>query len=140
MRTVNKVIIIGNVTRDPMIKSTEGGKKIALFTTATNRYFKTSDGQEKSEAEFHNCVAWGWLAERIEKFLTKGKLIYVEGRLKTRIIEKDGGEKSYKTEVVATNLIFLNKKWDIDESVVDEGPADEIEVESSLSIDDDDKF
>lgn len=59
MRTVNKVILVGNVTRDPIIKTTESGKKIALFTTATNRYYKTNDGENKSEAEFHNCVAWG---------------------------------------------------------------------------------
>jgi single-strand DNA-binding protein len=58
MRTVNKVIIIGNVTRDPSIKDTEGGKKVGLFTLATNRYYKTGEGEEKSESEFHNCVAW----------------------------------------------------------------------------------
>ena len=115
MRTVNKVILIGNITRDPLVKETENGKKIAMFTTATNRYYKTSEGENKSEAEFHNCVAWGALAEKAEQFLTKGKLIYIEGRLKTRIIEKDGGEKLYKTEVVAGNIIFLNKKEDFDE-------------------------
>lgn len=78
MRTVNKVILIGNITRDPIVKTTEGSKKIALFTTATNRYYKTSDGENRSEAEFHNCVAWGTLAERVEQFLTKGKLVYIE--------------------------------------------------------------
>jgi len=122
MRTVNKVIIIGNVTRDPIIKTTEGGKKVALFTTATNRYYKTADGENKSEAEFHNCVAWGTLAERIEKFLLKGKLVYIEGRLKTRAIEKEEGDRIYKTEVVASNLIFLNKKSDFDE--IEEGGMD----------------
>ena len=115
MRTVNKVILIGNITRDPLVKETENGTKIAMFTTATNRYYKTSEGENKSEAEFHNCVAWGALAEKAEQFITKGKLIYIEGRLKTRIIEKDGGEKLYKTEVVAGNIIFLNKKEDFDE-------------------------
>lgn len=116
MRTVNKVILIGNVTRDPMVKETENGKKIAMFTTATNRYYKTSEGENKSEAEFHNCVAWGSLAEKSAQFLTKGKLIYIEGRLKTRVIEKDGGEKIYKTEVVVGNIIFLNKKEDFEEA------------------------
>lgn len=119
MRTVNKVILIGNVTRDPLVKETENGKKIAMFTTATNRYYKTADGENKSEAEFHSCVAWGNLAERAEQFLTKGKLIYIEGRLKTRVIEKDGGEKVYKTEVVAGNIIFLNKKGDFEEAGID---------------------
>jgi single-strand DNA-binding protein len=58
MRTVNKVIIIGNITRDPLIKNTESGKKVALYTIATNRYYKTSEGENKSESEFHNCVSW----------------------------------------------------------------------------------
>lgn len=78
MRTVNKVILIGNVTRDPMVKETENGKKLAMFTTATNRYYKTADGEQKSESEFHNCISWGALAERCETFLKKGKLVYAE--------------------------------------------------------------
>lgn len=131
MRTVNKVILIGNITRAPIVKPTEGGKKIALFTIATNRYFKTSTGEEKSEAEFHNCVAWGWLAERIEKFLTKGKLVYIEGRLKTRWIDKEEGEKIYKTEVVATSLIFLDKKGN---------ETDISDLDTDDSVDDDDLF
>ncbi|PZM82337.1 single-stranded DNA-binding protein [Candidatus Gracilibacteria bacterium] len=114
MRTVNKVILIGNITRDPVVKTTESNKKVALFTIATNRYYKTTEGEQKSESEFHNCVAWGNLAERCEKFLKKGKLIYTEGRLKTRAIEKEDGSKTYKTEIVVSNLIFLNKKSDFD--------------------------
>lgn len=112
MRTVNKVILIGNITRDPMIKTTENGKKVALYTIATNRYYKTAEGENKSESEFHNCVSWWALAERCEKFLVKGKLVYVEGRLKTRVIERDDGSKIYKTEVVVSNIIFLNKRGD----------------------------
>lgn len=112
MRTINKVILIGNITRDPMVKTTENGKKVALYTIATNRYYKTAEGENKSESEFHNCVSWGALAERCEKFLVKGKLVYIEGRLKTRVIEKDNGEKIYKTEVVVGNIIFLNKRWE----------------------------
>lgn len=114
MRTVNKVIIIWNITRDPIIKNTESNKKVALFTVATNRYYKTIDWEQKSESEFHNCVAWGNLAERCEKFLKKWKLTYLEWRLKTRVIEKEDGTKNYKTEVVISNLIFLNKKSDFD--------------------------
>jgi single-strand DNA-binding protein len=78
MRTVNKVILIGNITKDPLVKTTENGKKIALFTIATNRYYKDVNGESKSEAEFNNCVAWGVLAERAESFLRKGKLVYAE--------------------------------------------------------------
>ncbi len=132
MRTVNKVILIGNVTRDPLVKNTENSKKVALFSLATNRYYKTSEWENKSESEFHNCVAWGSLAERAEKFLTKGKLIYVEWRLRTRIIEKDDGTKSYKTEIVISSLIFLNKKSDF-ESI------DGIDHDDD-TIEEDDKF
>lgn len=130
MRTVNKVILIGNITRDPLIKTTEWGKKMAMFTLATNRYYKTAEWENKSEAEFHNCVAWGTLAERAEQFLSKGKLVYIEWRLKTRVIEKDDGEKLYKTETVAGNMIFLNKRWEFEDNSIDEDD----------SLDDDDMF
>jgi len=131
MRTVNKVILIGNVTRNPIIKNTENGKKISLFTIATNRYYKTADGENKSESEFHNCVAWGNLAERIEKFLIKWKLVYAEGRLRNRVLEKEDGSKSYKTEIVISNLIFLNKRSDFEKL---EGNIDDLVEE------DDNKF
>jgi len=113
MRTVNKVILVGNVTKDPFIKTVEGNKKVAMFTVATNRYFKNLKG-EVNEAEYTNCIAWGNLAERCEKFLLKGKLIYIEGRLKTRTIVKEDSTKLFKTEVVISNLIFLNKKSDFE--------------------------
>jgi single-strand DNA-binding protein len=132
MRTVNKVILIGNVTRDPLVKNTDNSKKVALFSLATNRYYKTSEWENKSESEFHNCVAWGNLAERAEKFLTKGKLVYVEWRLRTRIIEKEDGTKSYKTEIVISSLIFLNKKSDFE--TIDEIDHDDEHIEE------DDKF
>lgn len=134
MRTVNKVILIWNVTRDPAIKNTEKNKKIALFTIATNRYFKTADGENKSESEFHNCVAWGNLADRVEQFLVKWKLVYIEWRLRTRIIEKDPTTRLHKTEIVASNLIFLNKRSEfegdeggpVDDHVIDTIPDDEL--------------
>jgi len=135
MRTVNKVIIIWNITKDPFIKNTEWNKKIAMFTTATNRYFKNLKWEVKNEAEYTSCIAWGNLADRCEKFLVKWKLVYIEGRLKTRTIDKEDGTKSYKTEVVVTNLIFLNKKseFETEEWVVIE--EDEIELDI-----DDNKF
>lgn len=114
MRTINKVILIGNVIKDPLIKNVENNNKIALFSIATNRYYKTDKWENKSEAEFHNCVAWWSLAEKVEKLLTKWKLIYVEWRLKTRILDKEDWTKSYKTEIVISNLIFLNKKSDFE--------------------------
>ena len=115
MRTINKVILIGNITKDPFIKTTTADKKIATFTVATNRYYKGATGESLSDAEYTNCVAWGPLAERSEQFLTKGKLVYVEGHLKTRIIDRDDGTKLYKTEVVVDQLIFLSKREDFPE-------------------------
>ena len=134
MRTINKVILIGNITRDPMVKTTENGKKVALYTIATNRYYKTAEGENRSESEFHNCVSWGALAERCEKFLVKGKLVYVEGRLKTRVIEKDNGEKIYKTEVVVSNIIFLNKRGEFTDGPTSED--DDIDLLGGTDFDD----
>jgi single-strand DNA-binding protein len=115
MRTINKVILIGNITKDPFIKTTTADKKIATFTVATNRYYKGPTGESLSDAEYTNCVAWGPLAERSEQFLTKGKLVYVEWHLKTRIIDREDGTKLYKTEVVVDQLIFLSKREDFAE-------------------------
>ena len=137
MRTVNKVILIWNVARDPSIKTTEKDKKIALFTIATNRYFKTVDWENKSESEFHNCVAWGNLAERVEKFVVKWKLVYIEWRLRTRVIDKEDETKLYKTEVVVSSLILLNKRSDFEEWN-DTPSTDELDsIEEELE---DDKF
>ena len=130
MRTVNKVILIGNVTRDPIIKTTESNKKVALFTVATNRYYKSWEWENKSESEFHNCVSWWNLAERCEQFLVKWKLVYIEGRLKTRVIDKEDWTKLYKTEIVTSNLIFLNKRNDFGETWADNAS------EENLNIDD----
>ncbi len=121
------MILIGNVTKDPFIKTTNGDKKVALFTVATNRYYKSATGESLSEAEYTNCVAWGPLAERCEQFLLKGKLVYIEGRLKTRVIDKEDGTKLHKTEVVVSQLIFLNKREDFEgtDEVVDDIEIDD---------------
>jgi len=113
MRTVNKVILVGNVTKDPYVKTTQGGKKVVLFTVATNRSFKNARGEVLSESEYTNCISWGTLAERCESYLSKGKLVYIEGHLKTRTIDREDGVRLYKTEVVVTNLIFLSKREDV---------------------------
>lgn len=125
MRTINKVILIGNVTKDPFVKTTTGDKKVATFTVATNRYYKNTSGESMSEAEYTNCVAWGPLAERAEKSLVKGKLVYVEGRLKTRVFDKEDGTKLHKTEVVISQLIFLSKREDFEGDIIDEVDFDD---------------
>ncbi len=112
MRTVNKVILIGNIAKDPLVRTTVGGAKSALFVVATNRVFKDKTGAIQSEAEFSNCIAWGPLADRCDQFLRKGKLVYVEGRLKTRTKDMEDGTRIYRTEIVVMNLIFLSKRED----------------------------
>lgn len=135
MRTVNKVILVGNVTQDPFVKTTQGGRKVVLFTVATNRSYKNARGETLSESEYTNCICWGTLADRSEAYLAKGKLVYVEGHLKTRTIEREDNLRLYKTEVVVTNLIFLSKREDSG------APAESAEILADLeTIDLDDRF
>lgn len=112
MRTINKIILIGNLTRDPELKQTEGGQQICNFGLATNRQWVDASGEKKESAEFHEVVAWGKLAEICENHLNKGKLIYVEGYLKTRSWEMENGEKKFRTEIVAQDMVMLEKRAD----------------------------
>lgn len=110
MRSVNKVILIGNLTRDPEMKETQNGQVITTFGIATNREWMTSDNDRKKSTEFHEVVAWARLGEICNEYLKKGKLVYLEGYLKTRSWEDDGGEKRFRTEIVLHDMIMLDKK------------------------------
>lgn len=110
MRNVNKVILIGNISHDPQIKETAGGQPVTTFGVATHRYFTTKSGENKSVTEFHNIVAWGGIAKRCADTLKKGKLVYIEGYLKTRAFDLGEGKRSFRTEVVAYNMIILSKR------------------------------
>ena len=110
MRSVNKVILVGNLTRDPELKQTTGGQSIVTFGIATNREWVTRSTEKKSLAEYHNIAAWGRLAEICTRYLKKGKLVYVEGYLKTRSWDSPEGVRIFKTEVVATDMIMLDKR------------------------------
>jgi len=110
MRSVNKVILVGNLTRDPELKQTTGGQSIVTFGLATNREWVTKSTEKKSLAEYHNIAAWGRLAEICQNFLKKGKLVYVEGYLKTRSWDSPEGVKIFRTEIVATDMIMLDKR------------------------------
>ncbi len=110
MRSINKVILVGNLTRDPEIKQTTGGQPIATFGIATNREWVTRDGQKHSSSEFHELVAWGKLAEICSQYLRKSKLIYVEGYLKTRSWDVPEGGKKFRTEIVVNDMIMLEKR------------------------------
>lgn len=106
--SLNKVQLIGNLTSDPDIKQTPNGQKVAAFSLATNRKWRDADGNSQEETEFHNCVAWRWLADIAEQYMHKGNKVYVEGYLKTKSWEDSTGIRRYKTEIVADNIILLN--------------------------------
>ena len=115
MRTVNKVIIIGNLTRNPEMKTTQNGQTITTFGIATNREWVTQEGDKRDSAEFHECVAWAKLGEICNTYLRKGKLVYIEGYLKTRSWETEEGDKRFKTEIVVQDMIMLDKRSHSDE-------------------------
>jgi len=110
MRGVNKVILIGNLGKDPDVQYLEGNIGVAKFSLATTETFKDRTGKLISQTEWHTVVLWRGLAELAQKYLHKGSLIYVEGRLRTRSWEDKEGNKKFATEVVGDNLIMLDKK------------------------------
>ena len=110
-RSVNKVILIGNLTRDPELRYTPQGTPVASFGLATNREW-TVDGVKKEAADFHNVVAWNKLGELCAQLLAKGSKTYVEGRLQTRDWVDNDGNKRYKTEVVINEMIVLTSRRD----------------------------
>ena len=114
MRSVNKVILIGNVTRDPELRQTQSGQSVCTFGLATNREWVTSDSRKKSSAEYHEVVAWAQLADICDKYVRKGKLLYIEGYLKTRSWDTPEGIRKFKTEVVIQDMIMLEKRSDAD--------------------------
>ncbi|MBU0667548.1 single-stranded DNA-binding protein [Patescibacteria group bacterium] len=116
MRSINKAILIGNLTRDAELKETTGGQPIATFGIATNRAWVTREGEKNNSSEFHEVVAWGKLAEICSQYLKKGKLVYIEGYLKTRSWDTPEGVKKFRTEVVANDMIMLEKRGDKGES------------------------
>lgn len=104
--SVNKVIVIGNLGRDPELSYSQNGTPRAKFSVATSERFKDREGNDREETEWHNIVVFGKTAENVAKYLTKGRSAYVEGKLKTRDYEKDG-QKHYITEVIAHQVVFL---------------------------------
>jgi len=105
----NKVQLIGHVGQDPEIKNLDGGKKVVNLTIATNESYTNDKGEKVEQTEWHKVVAWGKTAEIIEKYVTKGKEIAIEGKLTHRSYDDKNGEKRYITEVVANDLLLLGK-------------------------------
>lgn len=105
---VNRVTLLGNLGADPEAKKTASGQSITLFSLATSNAWTNREGQRQEHTEWHRIVVWGKLAETCAEYLSKGKKAYVEGRLQTRSWEDDKGQKRYTTEVVASQVLFLN--------------------------------
>jgi len=112
MAGVNRVILIGNLGKDPEIRSLEGGVKVANFSLATTETYKGKNGEKVEQTEWHNIVLWRGLAEVAESFLKKGNSIYVEGKIRTRDWTDKDGNKRYTTEIVGDNMVMLGSKRD----------------------------
>ena len=111
MAGINKVILVGNLGKDPEVRHLESGVAVAKIVLATSETYKKQDGTKVENTEWHNVVMWRGLAETAEKYLRKGSLIYIEGKIRTRTWE-DGGQKKYFTEVIADVMTMLGRKPD----------------------------
>ncbi len=110
MASLNKVMIIGNLGSEPEMRFTPNGRPVTSFSVATNRRYTTAEGERKEETEWFTVVAWNKLAEQCNQFLTKGRLVYAEGRLHTRTWESQDGQKHYRTEIIANSVTFLDRQ------------------------------
>ncbi len=110
--SVNKVILVGNLGKDPELRYTASGTAVCTFSLATSERFKDRDGQQQEKTEWHNIVAWRQLAEICGKFLVKGKQVYIEGKIQTRSYDDRDGNKRYITEIVADQMQMLGRAGD----------------------------
>ena len=110
MSGINKVILVGNLGRDPEVRHLEGGAVVAKFPLATSESYKTKDGQRVDQTEWHNIVMWRGLAESAEKYLRKGTLVYLEGKIRTRSWDDKEGNKRFATEIIADTMTMLGGK------------------------------
>ena len=132
--TVNKVILIGRLGKDPEMKYTPSGTAVANFTMATNESIRDKEGNYTEQTEWHRVVAFGRTAEVAGEYMTKGKLVYIEGRLQTRSWDDQNGQKKYMTEIICNNLQLLGGRGETDTKsadspVNDEKPEDNKDVE-----------
>jgi single-strand DNA-binding protein len=122
-RSLNRVQLIGNLTRDPELRYTPSGTAVCSFSIATNRNWTTDTGEKKEEVEFHRIVAWNKLAELCSQFLTKGRKVFVEGRLTTRSWTAQDGTQKQTTEIIINDMILLDNRRPSTEEPVAEEPS-----------------
>ncbi|MBI3984031.1 single-stranded DNA-binding protein, partial [Candidatus Microgenomates bacterium] len=111
-RSFNQVILIGNMARDPEVRTIPSGQSVASFAVATNRVWQDANGEQQEAADFHNIVAWGKLADLAGQYLSKGRKVMIVGRLQTRSWDGEDGKKNYRTEIVANEINFLDRAGD----------------------------
>lgn len=109
---LNKVILIGNVGADPEVRQTSGGTSVCELSLATSESYKDKDGNRTTKTEWHRIVVWGATADNVGRFVKKGSKVYVEGRIQTREWEDKDGNKRYTTEIIASQVTFLDSKRD----------------------------
>ena len=132
-------MIIGNMVRNPEMRTTPSGQNVTSFSIATNRVWNDTNGQKQERVEFHNIVAWARLAEISNQYLKKGSKVYIEGRLQTRSWDDPNGVKKYRTEIVVENMIMLDRAGNISNSgdfnteqpAVDKTPAVDVNATPS---------
>ena len=138
-KSLNKVMLIGNLTRDPEMRYTPQGTAVCTFGIATNRSWTTDTGEKKDEADFHNIVAWSKLAEICAQLLKKGRKVYVEGRLQTRSWQAQDGTQKQRTEIVINDMVLLDKKEDVsnaDVNLDEVGKSEKKEVVDEVVVED----
>jgi single-strand DNA-binding protein len=126
-RGLNKVMIIGNLGRDPEMRYTPSGKPVTTFSVATSRTWNTSEGEKREETEWFNIVAWSSLAEICKQYLSRGQQVYIEGRLQTRHWDDQEGNKHTSVEIVANEMIILSERREAGEGSPDSESSDEEE-------------
>ena len=140
MASVNKVILIGNLGRDPEIRTTPQGTSLARFSVATSTTWKDASGAKQERTEWHDVVAWEKLAQICGEYLHKGKMVYVEGSLQTRSWEDQNGQKRYKTEIKAQNVVMLSPPRDRTEASRPAAKEESEAAEPVAAYDDDVPF
>ena len=120
---INKVILVGNLGRDPEIRHTQSGQAVATFSVATNRRWRDKEGQQQEKTEWHRVVAWARLAEICAEYLSQGSLVYLEGRLQTRDGEDPDANKGYRTEVVVLEMEMLGRRGDAARGAPQDAPS-----------------
>ena len=136
MAGVNKVILVGNLGKDPEVRYLEGGTAVANFTLATSETYKDKGGNRIEQTEWNNVLVWRRLAEIEEKYLRKGSMVYIEGKLRTRPWEDKDGVKRYTTEIIADNMTMLGGKRDENTSTPTPPPTPTQNIPSPKDADD----